>query len=76
MTTTGLSLKLDAMKTLAKLGGLEPQPNAVAAGPGFSISINLPGATTSSPPQMATIDVTPVPVHRNADLYLPEGFDE
>ena len=40
----GLSMKLDALKTLAKLGDLEPKQNAQAAaqGSGFSLVINLP----------------------------------
>lgn len=40
----GLALKIEALKTLAKLGDLEPKQNLTAqnAGAGFSITINLP----------------------------------
>lgn len=40
----GLALKIEALKTLAKLGDLEPKQNlnTQAAAAGFSITINLP----------------------------------
>lgn len=40
----GLALKIDALKTLAKLGDLEPKQSigAVQQGAGFSITINIP----------------------------------
>lgn len=42
---TGLSVRLDALKTLAKLADLEPkQATATAQGAGFSISINIGGS--------------------------------
>ena len=42
--SVGLGMKLDALKTLAKLGDLEPKQNLnpQAAAGGFSITINLP----------------------------------
>ena len=42
----GLSMRIDVLKVLAKLGDLEPKQNlnAAAQGAGFSININLAGA--------------------------------
>lgn len=82
MTSTGLTTKLEALKTLAKLGNLEPKAEAQVSGAGFSITVNLPGGSTtiSAAPthQPEPIDVTPEHLHarratsqRNADLYLP-----
>lgn len=41
----GLSMRIDVLKVLAKLGDLEPKQNlnAAAQGSGFSININLAG---------------------------------
>lgn len=53
-----LMQKLEFIKLGAKLADMEPKTNAsqVAAGPGFSISINF----SSQPPHMnKTIDITP-----------------
>lgn len=47
-----LTLKLDALKLLSKLGDLEPKAapaGSVLAGQGFSITIQLPGAAPALP---------------------------
>lgn len=54
-STTALPIKIDALKTLAKLGDMEPKANTqVQTGPGFSITINLPG---QSPVQVGKASV-------------------
>jgi hypothetical protein len=51
-----LMQKLEFIKLGAKLADMEPKQSAqVAAGPGFSISINFSGA----PPEKRVVDVTP-----------------
>ena len=57
---TSLLQKLEFVKLGAKLADMEPRPNAqVAAGPGFSITINL-GETPKSVPIKGTIVPTSV----------------
>lgn len=55
--STSLSLALDVAKHLAKLGGLEPQPNQqnANAGAGFQLVINVP-STAGTTPQTLTIN--------------------
>jgi len=76
----GLALKIDALKTLAKLGDLEPKQNApqVAAGNGFSITINIP-QVGEQPGRVieASTEPTLLPaVSRNQALELPEDWED
>jgi len=57
-TETSLLQKLEFIKVGAKLGEMEPKPTAAtAAGPGFSITINLANNAQKQP---ETIDMEPV----------------
>lgn len=56
---TTLMQKIEFVKLGAKLADMEPKQSAqVAAGPGFSISINFSG----QPPEKKVIDVTPTQI--------------
>lgn len=56
---TTLMQKIEFVKLGAKLADMEPKQSAqVAAGPGFSISINFSG----TPPEKKVIDVTPTKI--------------
>lgn len=70
-TDTSLGMKLETLKTLIKVGGLEPKEDKTAvAGPGFQIQINLGdqsvslgGSTPTRLPKADVIDVLDLPIY-------------
>lgn len=83
--SVGLALKIDALKTLAKLGDLEPKQNLnpQAAAAGFSITINIPkvgeqpGRTIEMHNEPVPILSTNVPApSMNNALALPEDYQD
>lgn len=82
-STTGLMQKIEAFKVLSKMGDMEPKNTAsVAAGSGFSITINIPTQPQEEKPVVIAEDVeftmtlpTAQPRALNAELALPEGWE-